>query len=202
MINNTMTKTEINILKLMASRLTERFSILEIAKELKQNYSIVYASIQTLYKRNFLIKEKHKKYLLNYKTNTTDLAYIESLRSKEFLEKHTAISSFVNDVMKKSEPFYFTFLIFGSYVSRKQTKQSDIDILIIVPDLKDIDKTEVLFESIAKIFSTKFHINVMSIDSVSEMLAKRNENNVFNETLNNHIICFGAENYYKMLLVR
>lgn len=198
----TLTKTEINILKVSTDKITESFSILEVAKKLGQNYSIVHSSFQRLYGKNFLLKGKCKNYFLNYKENFSDLAYIESLKSKDFLKKHKTILLFIKDVLNKSELNYFTLLVFGSYVLKKQRKSSDIDILIIIPNLKQVEKTEILLESVASMFSTKFHINVVSIESVLEMIGKRDEKNIFNETLNNHIICFGAENYYKILSAR
>lgn len=198
----TLTKTEINILKVFTGRITESFSILEVAKKLGQNYSIVHSSFQKLYRKNFLTTGKHKNYFLNYKENFSDLAYIESLKSKDFLKKHKTILLFIEDVLNKPGLNYFTLLVFGSYILKKQRKSSDIDILIIIPNLKQVEKTEILLESVASMFSTKFHINVVSIESVLEMMGKRDEKNIFNETLNNHIICFGAENYYKILSVR
>ncbi len=43
------------------------------------------------------------------------------------------------------------------------------------------------------------HINVDSIKDFHQMLEKRDEKNVINESLNNHLIFFGAELFYRIL---
>lgn len=191
------TKTEISILKAFTLNITESFTIREIAKRIKQNYSIVYSAIQNLHKNSFLVKDKHKNFSLN-KENYQDLAYIEQLRAEEFLKKNKEIVIFVEDVIEKANLGFFILILFGSYAEGKQRKGSDIDILMIIENLEDTEKTERWLQQFSERYGN-FHCNVISKESVKEMLSQREKLNVINETLNKHIIFFGAEDYYRLI---
>lgn len=192
-------KTQLKIMQVFASRITEKFSIRQISKLLETPYPLAHRSIKSLIKEKFLQKDDHSLISLNYRENHSDLSYIESLRKEYFLRKNKAIRLFMDDTLESMQLDYFTLLVFGSYASGKQRKKSDVDILIIAQKPKDVEKTEKLMENVADNFSTKFHINVISAESAMEMLAKREEKNLMNETLNNHIILFGAENFYRLM---
>ena len=191
------TKTEIGILKEFASKITESFTIREIAKRLKQNYSIVYSAVQNLHKNSFLIKDRHKNFSLN-KKNYQNLAYIEQLRAEEFLKKNKEIAIFVEDAIEKANLGFFSLLLFGSYAEGKQRKRSDIDILMIIENLEDTEKTERWLQQISERHGN-FHCSVISKESVKEMAAQKEKLNVINETLNKHIIFFGAGDYYRLI---
>lgn len=193
-----LTKTETAVLKIFASKIPESFTIREIAKKVKQNYSIVYSAVQTLHKNNFLTKDKHKNFSLNYKENHQFLAHIEHLRAEDFLKRNKDIDLFINETIKKIPLGFFTLLLFGSYAENKQTKKSDIDILMIIENLKDTEKIERQLRNISEKYGN-FDCHVISKESVKEMITKKGKLNVINESLYKHIIFFGAENYYHLI---
>jgi len=143
------------------------------------------------------MEDEHKLLSLNYKSNFQDLAYIESLRAEDFFKKHKDIMVFVDEILKKMEGF-FTLLIFGSYAAGKETKDSDIDVLMIIERTEDADKEEKFLNSIADIYLNKHHTMVIGKESVKEMI-RESKLNVINETLNRHIMLFGAEDYYRLM---
>ena len=192
-----LTKTQSKIMEIFVSKINEKFSIKQISEIVKKAYPLVHRSIKNLIDNQFIIKDKQKFLSLNYKENRLELAYIESLRTKEFLKKNKTIALFIKDVLEMIRGDYFTFLIFGSCVSKQ--KPRDIDILFILEDKNKIGSLEKIFHNIASNFSLKFDINIISVESVYEMLFKRDQVNIINETLNNHILIFGAENYYRLL---
>jgi len=192
------TKTQAWIMEIFVSKMTERFSIRQIAGIVNRHYPIVYQSIQALIKGRFLTKDEHELLALNYKENHAELSYIESLRKKDFLNKNKEVALFAKDVADSIKHDFFILLVFGSSVKKGQ-KPRDIDILLVLAEEKDINSAEKLLQNIASRLGSKFDINVISAVSVYEMLSKRDQLNVANETLNNHVILFGAENYYRML---
>jgi len=192
------TKTQIAILKIFCSRIKESFTIKEIAEKIEQNYSIVYSSLQDLYQNKFLLKDKHKNFSLNYKENHSDLAYIESLRAEKFLKKHKDIALFVNRAIREINLGFFSLLLFGSYAEGREKKDSDVDILIIIENLRDVEKIERQLRNIYEIYGD-FHCHVISKGSVKEMLSKTDKLNVINEVFNKHILLFGAEDYYRLI---
>ena len=195
-----LTKTQAKIMEIFAANIARRFSIKGVSKIMGKDYSLVYRSIKPLIAKNLLVKDEQGYLSLNYKKNIAQIAGIEASRIENFLQKkqNKVIGLFIEDSLKEIKEDFFVMLIFGSAVEQKKAP-GDIDILFIVDDNAKTSKTEKLLHNIALNFSAKFDINVISTESVYEMLSKRDQTNVMNETFNKHLIIFGAENYYRML---
>ena len=191
------TKTQIRIMKIFVSRITDKFSIKQVSEIMKKPYALVHRSIIPLIKEGLITKDEKELLFLNYRENLAELAYIESIRKNEFLMHDKTISLFAKDVLNKINLDFFVFLLFGSSVDSKNTR--DADVLFIVENEDDVKNTEKIISNIASNFSKEFDVNVISKESVYEMLTKREQKNAMNETLNKHVLLFGAESYYRML---
>ena len=183
-------------MQVFASKINEKFSIKQVSEILKKPYPLIHRSTTLLIKDNFIIKDSKELLSLNYKENPMEIAYIESLRAKQKL-KNKSFSLFVDDVLTNMGPGFFIFLVFGSFVESDSSR--DIDILLIAEDREKISNIEKIIDNTADNFSLKIHANVISLSSAYEMLSKRDNLNIMNETLNKHILIFGAENYYRTL---
>lgn len=192
-----LTKTQVKIMQVFASRINEKFSIKQIAKELRKPYALIHKSIKPLINGKVVGRDNKELLSLNYRENFSTLSFIEGLRAKEFLNKQKLFSLFVNDVLRNIKLNYFVFLVFGSAVENANPR--DIDILLIVEHKEKINEIEKFLENIASSFSINLHINVIHLESAYEMLAKREQANLMNECLNKHILLYGAENYYTIL---
>ena len=190
------TKTQIEIMKVFVSKINERFSIKQISEIIKKAYPLVHRSIKSLIEEGLLIRDNKELLSLNYRGNSQHIAYIESLRADKFL-KNKAINLFNKDILDRINIDFFIFLAFGSSVESKEPR--DIDILLIVQEKEKINEVERIVSNIASNFSKKFDINIISVESAYEMLNKRDSINMLNETLNKHILLFGAESYYRIL---
>jgi len=191
------TKTQARIMQVFASQITERFSIKQISEIINKPYPLVHRTISDLIKGRFIYKDKQKYLALNYRKNHQELAYVENLRTEEFSKRSSDLALFVDDVLERFKEDFFVFLFFGSIVNKKNTR--DIDILFIIPDVKKINITEKILYNVSGNYEQKFDIHVISFESVYEMLTKREELNVMNEVLNKHLICYGAETFYRFL---
>lgn len=191
------TKTEVEIMKVFVGKIDKRFSIKEISELIKKQYPLVHRSIKNLLERNNLIIDEKKLLSLNYMANHSKLSYIESLRAEEIINKDKILALFVKDMEEKVGLDYFTLLIFGSYVEK--SNPNDIDILLILENEEKVRDIERMLNNMTENFTKLFHIQVISTKSAYEMLAKRDKINILNETLNKHILLFGAENYYRIL---
>jgi len=192
-----LTKTQIEIMKVFTSKIDEKFSINKIATQLDKFYPLVHRSIKPLIGKGLLVKDKNDLISLNYKADYSEFAHIEEVKKEEFLKENDSLRMFSRDVLDRIKLDFFILLVFGSSVESKNPR--DIDILFIIGDKDDINETEEFLNNIAFAFSNKFDINVISVKSAYEMLSKRDKLNVMNETLNKHILLFGAENYYRIL---
>ncbi|MBN2142006.1 hypothetical protein JW711_01630 [Candidatus Woesearchaeota archaeon] len=195
-----LTKNQARILQVFAGRITEQFSMREVAKILNKDSSLVRRATLPLIEQGLLSQVKNKQLVLNYRSNHQVLSYIEYLRSKDFLSKprNKSIGMFAEEIVGTVQEDDFVLLVFGSAVTSE--KPGDIDILLIVKDVQQVEPNEKILHNIARNFhSVKFDINVVCFASVYEMLSTRDQLNVMNEILNKHIILHGAETFYRLL---
>ena len=193
-----LTKTQIRILQMFVSSITRSFSSIQASKELGIDYKNVHVAMKSLAVGNFLNVD-HNLYSLNYKKDHQELAYVEHLRSKAFLKKNKngMVKLFVEDALKKIEEDSFVFLIFGSTVN--EPKPRDTDVLMIVDSQEKVEPAELLLYNVGDLTPLKLDVQVISHESVYEMLEKRDQNNLINMVLNRHLIVYGAETFYRML---
>jgi len=189
------TKTQIEIMKLFVSKIEKKFSINQVSEILNKKYPLIHRSIKPLIEKNYLLKDEHRLIFLNYRKNHSKLAFLESIRKSEFLEKEKVLRLFFQDCLKSIQTDFFISIVFGSSVEKKG---KDIDILFIF-NKEEIEKNEKIIRNISKNFTLNLDINFVPVESAYEMLSKREEPNVLNELLNKHILLFGGENFYKIL---
>jgi hypothetical protein len=163
------------------------------------NHSLAHRAITSLKNRKLISITKQNLLTLNYKDHHETLAYVEYLRRDAFLSRPSQedLALCLRNFVDISEEESFILLIFGSAVI--SPKPRDIDILIIVDDVKKTEPTERTFNNIARNYGLNTHTVVISYRSVYEMLSTREETNVLNEVLNKHLIVYGAELFYRLL---
>ena len=193
-----LTKSQIKILQLFVSKITENFSLIEVSRLLEMQYKVVYRAMKVLVKEKYILAD-NKRYKLNYKLNHQVLSYVEFLRSDELLgrKKNGILSLFVNDLINKLKEEQFVLVVFGSTVETKDPR--DVDILLVVDNIDKVEAIERQVKVISRMFTLDFDINVVPYESVYEMLEERDQMNLINEVLNKHIIVYGSELFYRML---
>ena len=192
-----LTKTQMLVMGLLVSRIRGKFTIKGIAEALGKPYPLIHRSAKALMTRGLVNKDDHGLLSLEYMRNPPEIAYVEYLRRDAFLRKNSVIGLFAKDVLEKVRLDFYIFLVFGSAV--KGGKARDIDMLFVVENEKNVESTERVLHNISSNFTEKLDIGVVTAESVYEMLSRRKQPNVMNETLDNHIIIYGAENYYRIV---
>ena len=194
----TFTKTQTKIMEFFVSKITRRFSLRSVGKELKMHQALMYRASRPLIEDKLIIPDGES-YVLNYKKNHQELAYFEHLKSKEFLSKpkNKTLAMFAEDIVEKFPYGYFMIIVFGSSVINPNPR--DIDILLIIEKTKDIESAEKELYNISRNYTLNLHTIVISFESVFEMLGSRDDKNVMNQALNNHLVLYGAELFYKLI---
>jgi predicted nucleotidyltransferase len=192
-----LTKTQVKILEIFVSKINRKFSINELSNLLEKPYPLIHRSVKELIQDKFILIDEKKLLSLNYKLNLTELSFIESERTKKALEKNKSVSLFIKDCLNELNEDFFIFLIFGSFVEKE--KFNDLDIMIILENQNKANQTEKIINNLASNFSFKADIHILTKESAYEMLSKREQLNILNESLNKHMIVFGGENYYRIL---
>ena len=182
--------SEIKIIKLLLSNKEERFTIKKIAESLKINYRIAYEKVIQLEKEGFIKVTKAGNSKTSEFTNKFNSKVFEAeydrkkdlFRNKDFLILHNRLAEL---------NFPFIALLFGSHAKRAANKHSDIDILAIGGDEKEIKAT-------LSLLPDKIHLTTVSYEEFIHM-AKSKEFTVVSETIKNNIILIGIEEYYRLL---
>ena len=194
-----LTKEELKIIDLFRRNLFGGYTIREIMRKInKKSYNWVFIAVKKL--NSFGIVNLNAKggsnicsinfnnpLTLNYLALTESLIVSKKLPIKNILELVDSIPV-----------AYFTFLITGSYAEGKATKESDLDVVVLVENKEDSKKVFTILKNKGELMIPKVHVYVFTKEEFLKMLLEKEEN-YGKFIFENRIIIFGAENYYLIL---
>lgn len=187
-----------SIVKFLIEHKNEELNILKISKAIKMDYKNVYSIIKRLEKIS-LVKIETFGHSSRVKLNTAVSPLIfeaEFERRKEAL-KDKNLAVIAASLKRAIKSKMYTLLLFGSYAKKTQTKNSDVDLMIICPDgfenviEKEADRT---LHSIP----LPVHLLVFSESQFIGMINAKNSN-VGREALKNNVILYNIEQYYELM---
>ncbi|MFH1642362.1 MAG: nucleotidyltransferase domain-containing protein [Nanoarchaeota archaeon] len=191
----TITKNERRILELFRKNLFLKTSIREIMNRIKsKSYQRVYEAVESLTKKNILNSEK------TGNTNLISLKFSrEAILNLSFLDEQDgqkAPNYF--KIMEIKEITDFLILVTGSHAKANAGKNSDMDLVIIVPDKENIVSIQKLVENITMLFVPEIHLHVFRKKDFIDMLKEKNEN-YGKEIVKNKIILKNAQVFYELV---
>lgn len=188
-INN----ARISVLKTFLENPKEEYTIRALSRKAGINYRLSYEETMKMKEEGIISIRKQGQgsvCKINLSADIPLYAFIESLRTREFIEKHANIRVIAGELSKLSTAFC-TAVLFGSHAKEKAGKNSDIDILVVAENAESV-------EASLSTLSYPLHITAVSEESFIEM--KRQQTlNVANEAIGNHIILAGHGIYCGML---
>ena len=181
---------DIKILKLLLGNKEKKFTIKNMAEILKINYRIAYEKIMELEKDGIIKITKVGNSNLCEFTNKFDNKVFNAeyerkkklFKNKDFLIIHNRLAEL---------NFSFICLLFGSYAKGTENKHSDIDLLTIGGEEKEI-------KSVISLLPDKIHLTTINYKNFIHM-AKNKEFTVVTEAIKNNIILIGMEEFYRLL---
>ncbi|HLC57445.1 MAG TPA: nucleotidyltransferase domain-containing protein [Candidatus Nanoarchaeia archaeon] len=193
-----MRSKDVIVIRQLIENRNEELNILKISRGLRMDYKNVYAIIKRL-ERESLVKLEAFGQSSRVKliSQVHPLIFEAEYQRREDLLKDRNLGVMLNDFKKGLKSKCYTLLVFGSYAKRTQTKNSDIDLMFIVPDGKE-EVFEKEAHRIAGSLPLPIHYLVFSEKQFLEMVNTK-EPNVGNEALKNNIILHGIEMYYEMI---
>ncbi len=187
-------KTENKVIKLFIKE-NQPKTIREISKKIKSDYRITHTAVQRLLDKNILLSKTVGKSTLcelNHAYYGIDIYKAENDRKMNLL-KNKNIKQLYKEIMKKLKSSQFIFLIFGSYAKSKQVKSSDIDIMFISNEKNFEEK----ITTILSLLPLKTHTLAFTENEFIRMKDSK-KINVVKEAIENNIILYGIENYYRL----
>lgn len=181
---------DIKILKLFVDNKESSFTIKKAAETLNINYRTAYEGVMRLEKEGLvrIAKAGNSKLCeFNYTFNSKvfeveEIRKKELFKNKDFLIIHNRLAEL---------RFPFIALLFGSWAKGRAIKHSDIDILSIGGNEKEIRTT-------LSLLPDKIHLTSITYENFIHM-AKSKEFTVVSEAIKNNIILIGIEEYYRLL---
>jgi len=202
-------KTLLKIIGLMRKELDKGLTILEVSKQLRIGYRPAYNHMIEMGKESILNIEKignSKQCKLNLENPKTKhlLESLDLTRKEEVYKENPRIKLIIEDIISKlTEKFMseiHSIILFGSYAKGIARKQSDIDLLFIVNDLKNKSLRESIDQECASYqYSHNLKINplITNIEELKKML-KANELNVGKEVREYGISLYGHEMFWRI----
>lgn len=190
-------KNKIQILKLFRKNIFLETSIREITKKInKKSYQRVYEAVKEL---------ENNKVLGIKKVGHTNLVSLnlshEAIHLLSFLEEQEARTKNIpnyDKILAIKEISQYLILITGSYAKNTQTKSSDLDIVILVPNNQEAIGIQKLVENLILLFHPEIHLFVFNNKDFVEMLLDKKEN-YGKEIFRSNIILKNAYIYYELL---
>ncbi len=185
-----MVDSEIRILNLLLDKREERFTIKKMAEALKINYRTAYERAMALEKEGLLKITRAGnsnvcEFTYKFDSKVFEAEYArrkELFKNKDFLILHNRLSEL---------GFSFIALLFGSHGKGTANEHSDIDILTIGGNEKEIRAT-------LSLLPDKIHLTAVTYENFIHM-AKSREFTVVGEAIKNNIILIGIEEYYRLI---
>lgn len=187
-------KTKLKIIQLFIKNNVSK-TIREIAAQIKADYRITYIATQRLIAENILKKKtvgKSSLCSLNLAYYGVEIYEAEDQRTQQILKNRT-IKQLCKEIFSKLSTSFFIMLLFGSYAKNKQTKTSDIDLLFISNEKNFENK----ISEILSLLPLKTHTLVFTEEEFIRMKDAK-KSNVVQEAIENNIILYGVEVYYKL----
>ncbi len=192
-----LTRKETAIMDLFRRRLFDTFTISEISKMLGgASYPWTFNAVKALSKAGILnIGTKgHSKIVELNLESTLAIRHLSLLDELEAEEKNIPNIGKIFD-MTGANTAYFTLIIGGSYASGTQTRDSDLDIVVLVDDKADTKAVMNTLKNKGGLMVPEVHPYVFTGKDFSQMLLAKEEN--YGKLLfRKRLIYFGAESYY------
>jgi len=189
---------DVEIVKHLIEKKNDELNILSVSRAIKMDYKNVHSIIKRLEKEGIVRLEafgQNRRVRLVQSIHPILFEAEHKRRSELLKDKNLAVM--LNEFKKALKSRLYILLVFGSYAKRSQTKNSDIDLMFIVPDGKE-DSCEKEVNRTARSLPLQIHPIVFSERQFRDM-AEAKTSNVGQEAIKNNIILYGIESYYEAL---
>lgn len=201
-----LTVTDVRILEFLLENVTTEFSINKISEAIEISYPPVRERVLVLHKRGIInireINPTQSLCSINAKNsdNVSVFSYVEFLRKEKFLSGKKELKTIADDILGRIAGNSFAMILFGSRVKGRETASSDIDILFLVSSANDESRIMNAVATAERLTNRKIHAITMLYNDFFESLKKGNAT-LPKEVLENHIIVYGAEAFYRSLVI-
>jgi predicted nucleotidyltransferase len=166
----------------------------QLAKELKVSPTTANKFLRALVNEGVInVKGAGKSYI--YSLNVKNYIVKNILKQVFEIEKdlYSAVINLIKKAILKSNIKIEAAAIFGSVAQKTETTQSDIDLLIVLHELKDKKKIENIFDKLSTKIAEDFQTAISPYIVSKEQFKKRHraKKSIINEILKSYILIIG-----------
>ena len=206
-------QTILKIIALLRAHLDRGFTILEISKKLSIGYRPAHMHISELEKKKVIMTQKvgnAKQCTLNLE-NAQCRHFLQEgdlQRQEELYAKNTKIKNILSEMLSKMTEqiaaSLHCIILFGSYAKGTATKNSDIDLLFMLSDMKDkAVRTHIERICASYHYSHNVRISPMITDQKEFLkMLKSKELSVGKEAKEHGIAIYGSEQFWRLIAWR
>lgn len=203
-------ETLLKIMTLFRKNLDLGLTIRQVSQTLKIGYRPAYNHIISMEEQGIITIEtvgKAKQSFLDLKSEKCRHSLVEvGMQQKEhLLKKHTKLKTILDTLIKKLTEKHVSeihsIILFGSYAKDHPTKESDIDILFIVSDLKNKELRDNIERECASFqysHNTRVSPVITDIPELKKML-KSEQLTVGKEAREYGIPLYGSEKFWRVI---
>src|SRR3989344_4656014 len=195
-----LTNSQLKIFEPLTRNMLKEYSIKEIKEACKEKSNNALALAFKKFKEENIVKEKRVGRSLLYTLNIDNelvFNYIQLINTKKIPKSALrAIERIKEDIEKYTS--FFSIVIFGSYATGKQTKDSDLDVAIFIEEEGKRKIIESALKSSELKTPLQIHGHVISKDEFLEML-KVDEENLGKQIARKHLSIYNSHIFYSLL---
>lgn len=189
----------IKIISHLEKNIFQEASLHQLSKLIDLDYKTIRKTVQQMLALDILRKEtKGKAHFISLNLDHNDikthLSFASYYNRLDYFQKSTQLSYLFEEI-KKLNLQDSCLVLFGSYVLNKQTKSSDVDLLLITQS----KTTSTKIKSLLLDYNLKTDLNVLTFEQYKKALSSRSFNLV-NQVLSKHIVLKNPELYWGLTL--
>lgn len=188
------TKKQLPILNSLRIKSPQTFNEIKKSLKMKSN-SFLQKTLEEFENQEIILIERvgnQKLYGLNLTSQCISFLSLISFELYKIPQK--IIDCIVKEL--NEELYFYSLVVFGSYAKNKQTKSSDLDILIIVEN--KIASLDAVLESIKRKELIKIDFHVVTEQELRKMIMNKEEN-LGKEILKNNLPIINPQIFYNII---
>jgi len=200
--------SRLNILKVFFEQPDKELYVMEVKKKTGMSYDRAYQYLKDLESEGILtskLKGKSRFYKANLKDKMTLKLFetFEIKKREEFFQKDadikTLLNRFTEDVLKQIRDKVLIIILFGSVARGKYGKGSDIDILIVTPNLSNIEPIKKVIGKIANEYSSVYEKEIVPITVTLKDFSEglKTKGDFFQELWMDRIVLYGESRFFE-----
>ena len=172
------TKKQLKILEIFRENIFKEYSYKEVgqrAKEKSNNY--LQKAIKQFLKEKLIIEKKVGTSKL-YSINLENESVYDYLSLLKFEGLPTTVESSVKRLKEEIEKYtlFYSLVLFGSYVDNKYTKNSDLDVCILISDKSQKNSIKIAVNTASNSSILDLDVHIFTFEEFMSMLKDESEN--------------------------